>query len=130
MIPLRKTMDFGLVVLLAGFSSPAVAAQDSTNTQNVHLTNHSSPPSCHYCPAPEYPPEGRRAKIETSVVLEILVTEKGKARDVTVIRDPGKGFASRAVDAVKNWKFNPAKDKDGKPVPARTTVEVVFRLLN
>ena len=35
-----------------------------------------------------------------------------------------------AVDALKNWKFNPAKDKDGKPVAVRTNLEVVFRLMN
>lgn len=126
----RKTKDFALAVVLVGLLSPTAAAQDSTKAQDAGPTNHSSRPSCRYCPSPEYPPEARKAKIETSVVLEIVVTEKGKAKDVRVVRDPGNGFASKAVDTVKNWKFNPAKDKDGKPVAAMTTVEVVFRLLN
>jgi periplasmic protein TonB len=109
-----------------------VCGQDATKTQKDDASNHASPPSCKYCPSPEYPPEARNSKIDSvSVLLEVTVTEKGKAKDVKVLKDPGlPGFGFRAVDAVKEWKFNPAKDKDGKPVETRTKVEVVFRLLN
>jgi outer membrane biosynthesis protein TonB len=37
------------------------------------------------------------------------------------------GLDEKAIDNVKNWKFEPAL-KDGKPVPAKIAVEVDFHL--
>jgi protein TonB len=34
----------------------------------------------------------------------------------------------KAIEAVKKWKFDPAR-KDGKPVAVASTAEVNFRLL-
>ncbi len=119
-------------LLLIGALSSAVWGQDAPKTQNNDSGSHASPPSCKYCPSPEYPPEARNSKIDSvSVLLEVTVTEKGKAKDVKVLKDPGRpGFAFRAVDAVKEWKFKPATDKDGTPIAVRTNLEVVFRKLN
>ena len=91
-----------------------------------------SPPSCRYCPNPEYPPKARKAKIpDATVLLEIVVLESGDAdkHNIQVLKEdpPGDGFGDKAVAAVKNWKFNPPT-KDGKPVKAKTKVEVRFRL--
>ena len=42
-------------------------------------------------------------------------------------RDVGFGLDDSAVQAVKTWKFDPAK-LDGKPVKTAVGVEVNFRL--
>ena len=110
--------------LAAGFLPLRVTAQEFTKEQV-------SQPSCRYCPNPEFPAEGRKAKISSAKVLvEVTVTEKGDA-DPNNIRvteeDPsGYGFAEKAMDVVKKWKFNPATDKDGKPIKITTTVHVQF----
>ena len=39
----------------------------------------------------------------------------------------GMGLDEKAIEAVRNWKFEPAK-KDGKPVAVQINVEVNFHL--
>ena len=128
---LFRTLGVSMFLLVA-FPCRIMAAQDPSKDQTTKSAGHASPPSCKHCPPPEYPREAKGSKSDpVSVLLEFTVTEKGDTKDVKVLRDPGlPGFAPKAVDAVKNWKFTPAKDKDGKPVPVRTNVEVVFRLMN
>jgi TonB family protein len=44
-----------------------------------------------------------------------------------VVRGLGFGLDQKAIDAVRNWKFNPAL-KDGRPVDVQISVEVEFHL--
>jgi TonB family protein len=44
-----------------------------------------------------------------------------------VQRALGMGLDEKAVEAVRQWRFEPAK-KDGHPVPVMINVEVNFRL--
>jgi len=43
------------------------------------------------------------------------------------VRGLGFGLDARAIDAVKQWKFEPAM-KDGHPVNVQISVEVGFKL--
>ena len=77
---------------------------------------------------PEYSEEARKAKFQGTVVLFIVVDEKGNPRDLKVIRPLGLGLDQKAIEAVQKWKFRPGM-KDGHPVPVQATIEVNFRLL-
>ena len=77
---------------------------------------------------PEYSEEARKAKFQGTVVLYVVVDEKGQARDFRVIRPLGLGLDEKAIEAVQRWKFK-AGMKDGRPVPVAATIEVNFRLL-
>lgn len=77
---------------------------------------------------PEYSEEARKAKFQGTVVLYVVVDEKGQARDFRVIRPLGLGLDEKAIEAVQKWKFK-AGMKDGRPVPVAATIEVNFRLL-
>ncbi len=81
-----------------------------------------------YKPEPEYSEEARKAKFQGTVVLFIVVDEKGNPRDLKVIRPLGLGLDQKAIEAVQKWKFRPGM-KDGHPVPVQATIEVNFRLL-
>jgi TonB family protein len=48
-------------------------------------------------------------------------------RDVQVTRPLGMGLDEKAIEAVKEWRFQPAK-KDGVPVAVRILVDVDFHL--
>ena len=87
-----------------------------------------SPPTVVYKVEPEYSEEARKAKFQGTVVLFVVVDEKGNPRDLRVIRPLGLGLDQKAIEAVEKWRFNPGK-KDGKPVPVQATIEVNFRLL-
>jgi TonB family protein len=87
-----------------------------------------SPPSILYKAEPEYSEEARKAKFQGTVLLFVVVDEKGNPRDIKILRPLGLGLDQKAVEAVEKWKFSPGK-KDGKPVPVQAQIEVNFRLL-
>jgi protein TonB len=78
-------------------------------------------------PDPEYSEEARKAKYQGVVVLWLIVDPNGHPRDIKVARSLGMGLDQKAIEAVRNWKFEPAK-KDGQPVAVQINVEVNFRL--
>jgi protein TonB len=78
-------------------------------------------------PDPEYSEEARKAKYQGTCVLWLIVGPDGKPRDVKVARALGMGLDEKAIQAVRNWRFEPAM-KDGKPVAVQINVEVNFRL--
>lgn len=76
---------------------------------------------------PEYTDEARRRNVEGDVVLEIVVRRDGSVGDVKVMQGLGAGLDRRAVDAVKQWRFSPAK-RFGTPVDVMVEVAVEFKL--
>jgi TonB family protein len=86
-----------------------------------------SAPRALYAPDPEYSEEARKAKYQGTVVLWLIVGPDGRPRDIRVSRSVGMGLDEKAIDAVRTWKFEPAR-KDGQPVAVQINVEVSFRL--
>jgi periplasmic protein TonB len=80
-----------------------------------------------FTPDPEYSEEARKAKYQGTCVLWMIVGPDGKPRDIKVARTLGLGLDEKAIEAVKQWKFEPAM-KDGQPVAVQINVEVSFRL--
>ncbi len=79
-------------------------------------------------PAPEYPPLARRKGEQGRVLLQVLVSETGKAEKVKI--ETGSGYSSldqAALEAVRKWSFIPAK-KGSRPVSAYVIVPVRFSL--
>jgi len=76
---------------------------------------------------PEYSDDGRKARIQGTVVLSIVVNPDGSVRFDNVTRSLGYGLDQKAIEAVRRWKFIAGK-KDGKPVPVRVEVLVNFSL--
>jgi TonB family protein len=80
-----------------------------------------------YMPDPEYSEEARKANRQGSCVLRLVVGPDGNPSGVSVERSLGMGLDEKAIDAVRSWRFEPAR-KDGKPVAVQIHVEVSFRL--
>jgi protein TonB len=87
-----------------------------------------SPPSVLHKVEPEYSEEARKAKWQGTVVLQLVVDDKGKPQNLKIMRSLGLGLDQKAIEAVEKWTFKPGM-KDGKPVPVIATIEVNFRLL-
>jgi len=85
-------------------------------------------PSCAYCPDPQYTDEAREAKLQGKVTLRVLVGADGGASQIRVVQGIGLGLDERAEQAIRGWKFVPARDAARRAVPAWVTVEAVFRL--
>jgi len=86
-----------------------------------------SAPKALYAPDPEYSEEARKAKYQGTVVLWLVVDANGRPQQIRVQRALGMGLDEKAIEAVKQWKFDPAR-KDGQAVPVMINVEVNFRL--
>jgi protein TonB len=85
-------------------------------------------PSCAYCPDPQYTDEAREAKMQGKVTLRVLVGADGRAAEIRIVQGIGMGLDERAEQAIRGWKFVPARDAARRAVPAWITVEAVFRL--
>lgn len=76
---------------------------------------------------PEYSDDGRKARIQGTVELLIVVQADGTVKFDNVRKSLGYGLDQKAMEAVKKWKFSPGK-KDGKPVATYVSVLVNFSL--
>ena len=77
---------------------------------------------------PEYSPLAHADHIQGTVVLQLVVTEKGRAADIQVISPLGYGLDENAIAAIHQWEFVPGQ-KGGVPVPVRATIMVNFRFV-
>lgn len=75
----------------------------------------------------QYTEDARTRGITGDVILEIVIRSDGSVGDVKVLRGLGHGLDDRAVAAVRNWKFSPAR-RLGTPVDVIVEVEVEFSL--
>lgn len=86
-----------------------------------------SAPHVIYDPEPEYSEEARKAKYQGVVVLQVIVGADGRPWDVRVARSLGLGLDEKALEAVRQWRFDPGT-MNGRPVAVVVNVEVNFRL--
>ena len=80
-----------------------------------------------YSPDPEYSEEARKAKYQGVVVLAVVIGPDGRPRDIHLARSVGLGLDEKAIEAVKTWRFEPAK-KDNQAVSVAVNIEVSFNL--
>jgi protein TonB len=88
-----------------------------------------SQPACLYCPEPPYTEEARKAKLQGSVTLRVLIGADGRARRIQIIKGLGLGLDEQAGQAVRAWHFAPARDAHRQALPIWVTVETRFQLL-
>lgn len=84
-------------------------------------------PRATYSPDPVYPDKARKNKISGTVVLSLTVGTDGLPHDINVEKKLGYGLDEKALEAVQQWKFQPAL-KDGQPFEKRIEVTVSFHL--
>ncbi len=91
---------------------------------------------------PVYPKDAKEQGIQGTVVLEALINEAGDVVEVKVQTDkektltdkekapapPDPMLAKAAIDAVKQWKYEPYRDASGKVQPVRFSVTIRFKL--
>ena len=113
----------------ASQSMAATASGLPGNTETIHRIGASvSGPKILYRKEPAYTEEARKAKVQGTVALSLVVDEQGVARDFKILAPLGYGLDEKAIEAVQQWKFQPGM-KDGKPVSVFANIEVTFRLL-
>ena len=112
------------------FPLRAAAQKDRAGSEEkVHRVGEDGvrPPSLIEKVEPHYTEEASDAELEGTVALSVIVGPDDWAHDIQVERSLGMGLDEQAIDAVEQWRFEPAM-KDGKAVAVAATIEVNFRL--
>ncbi len=90
----------------------------TTNTKPEYIKN----------PPPVYPRRARRLSYTGKVTLKVEVKDDGSCGHIEIIRTSGYSMLDKAAtNAVKEWKFVPAK-KWGKAVSSFTEIVINFQL--
>ena len=76
---------------------------------------------------PDYPNAAKLVGLQGVVILEATVDEQGRVRDAFVLRSATKLLDQAALDAVRQWRYEPLLFH-GQPSPFRLTVTVSFSL--
>ena len=85
------------------------------------------PPRAIYSPGAEYTEEARRAQLQGTCVVSLVVGVDGKPTNIVVTKKLGLGLDEKAVEAVRKWKFEPGT-RYGRPVPSRLNLSLTFKL--
>jgi len=69
----------------------------------------------------------RSLRISGIVILEVALSETGEVGPIAVVKSIGPAIDMAAVDAVRKWKFTPAKRGD-QAVPVLFMLTLNFKL--
>ncbi|HTS48050.1 MAG TPA: energy transducer TonB [Bryobacteraceae bacterium] len=122
----RSSCIFCLIALCV---FPLARAQDKQSTgesdEKVYdLGPDVSPPRVTKQVSPNYK-TARGVRLEGSVTVGLIVSSQGVPRDVRIVKGIDKDVDQSAVEAVRQWRFAPAR-KDDKPVAVRVSLELDF----
>jgi TonB family protein len=66
---------------------------------------------------PVYPEDAKRNEVTGTVRLKVWLDKRGVIQGIRVIQSLGFGLDEAAVEALKQFRFRPAIDAEGDPVP-------------
>src|SRR5665213_2036064 len=107
------------------WSVTALAQEDGSETGPVVTT---APTLAKFVPA-VYPKDKHDAGITASVVLSIEIGADGAIGEVEVVQSAGAEFDAAAVNAVKQFVFEPA-EIDHQPAPVKITYRYDFTIVD
>lgn len=76
---------------------------------------------------PTYPPAMRRFGLGAEVTVDFIVDTDGSVKNAYVAQSNNPRFDDAAVEAVRQWKFEPGT-KGGRPVASHQQIPIVFTL--
>jgi periplasmic protein TonB len=77
---------------------------------------------------PDYPPLARARGLEGYVVLKAVIDPNGRVEPGVILERSDPSFNAAAIAALRQWRFQPGKDRDGHPVRVLIEIPIRFRL--
>ncbi len=129
-LPAPTVTETAPVVAAASSESPRVAVEAKTPPASAEAA--ATPPLFNAAylrnPAPVYPAIARRSGDQGTVMLKVLVNPEGAPLRVELDQSSGsKSLDGAALDAVKSWRFVPAR-RGTQNIEGWVRVPVVFKL--
>ncbi|MFP2928493.1 TonB-dependent receptor domain-containing protein [Pyxidicoccus sp. 3LG] len=123
-----KTLASILCLLVASGALAQVADDAGTPDAGAPTGVLTRPPVLARQVEAAYPPDAAAQQLEGTVVMFVDISETGAVTNVEVTQPAGHGFDEAAVEAVKQFQFEPA-EVDNVPAPVRIqyAYQFVFR---
>jgi periplasmic protein TonB len=117
LIPSPKSLLTGLVAIVLGVCT--------TFADDQVYTKVDEPPVPLKTPPPRYPDSLKRDGISGLVAVVVVIDEKGEVVSTEISKASHDDFKQPSIDAVKKWKFKPAKVAGGA-VKVKVTLPLRF----
>ena len=82
----------------------------------------------HNRPRPNYTEQARQNKTQGNVAVKVLLGAGGRVKSASVVRGLPDGLNEKAIEAVYQLSFSPARNAAGQPVDSWVTVTVSFTI--
>lgn len=128
--PIRLEQEVEVVVDMPPIDTGFVIPErppEPVSDEPIHIGQGVTKPVKVYEPPPRYSEIARKARIQGIVILQSVIDEQGNVRDVKVLRGLPMGLTEAAVEAVQQWRFEPATLR-GRPVAVYYNLTVSFTL--
>jgi len=127
--PLRLdiTVDLGAVqetVVVRGKGTPAA---NPARPHRIRVGGSVTPAKLIYQAYPEYPESAMTRGVQGDVVLRAVIFLDGSVGSLTPAGSPDPYLAQAAMNAVRQWRYEPAL-LNGQPVETATTITMNFQL--
>jgi TonB family protein len=103
------------------------AEETGVPMQLYHVGGEVVPPRLIYAPDPVFSDEARSKRVSGVVVVSLIVDQQGRPQRLQVVRHLGAGLDEAALQAVQQYKFDPASLR-GSPVAVEVNIEVNFKI--
>jgi TonB family protein len=77
---------------------------------------------------PVYPKAAREEGVQGIVLLSAALDTEGTPSDIRVLRSPDPRLSAAALQAARQWRWEPARTNAGKPIAVYFTLTFNFRL--
>jgi protein TonB len=75
--------------------------------------------------SPEYPRDLKASRVSGLVMVKCTIDEQGNVSGTDIVKSSNEQFDRFATDAVKKWKFKPARE-DGTAITVQVTIPIKF----
>lgn len=119
-----NAVDFQSGGRIGGTGKAKTAAEQADSVMSLNEIDQK--PRVSFQSNPVYPAELRSQKVEGVVTVLFVVEATGRVASAKVERSTNPAFEKPALDAVRQWKFEPAL-KGGQRVPYKMRIQIRFQ---
>lgn len=96
-------------------------------SEPVPVGSVAQPPVLTHRVQPDYPQQARREKVHGLVLLEAVLDRNGRVEPGVKVLQSIPMLDDEAIEAVRRWRFKPARNRGGEPL--RVIVEIPIRFV-
>lgn len=86
------------------------------------------PPLAQVKVPPQYTEEAKQEGTTGVVIIQTVINTAGRIEDARVLKGLPHGLSEKALEAIRQWEFEPARDAQGNPVAVYYNLTINFTL--